>query len=63
MEKPQLEAQLNICPKCGGHTKKEELVIQGKGGVMLSKGWKFNAYICQQCAYTELYYTKTSLLL
>jgi len=48
------------CSKCNGNTKKEELVLQGKGGVLLSKGWKFNAYICQKCGFTEFYFEKTA---
>jgi len=48
------------CSRCNGNTKREELIIQGKGGVMLSKGWKFNVYICQKCGFSEFYFEKTS---
>jgi len=48
------------CPRCRGEEwSQEELVMYGRYGTF-GKGWRFWAFICQECGYTELYHKEHS---
>jgi predicted nucleic-acid-binding Zn-ribbon protein len=50
------------CPRCNGTCKVEELSMYGKYGIG-GKGYRFDAFICPLCGYTEFYYKDKSSLL
>ena len=59
-EKGKNMPPLMQCPRCHGERwKQEELSMSGKYP-FLSKAWGFQAFICQECGYTELYHKRTS---
>jgi predicted nucleic-acid-binding Zn-ribbon protein len=44
------------CSKCNSEQiKHEELSMYGRHGVS-GRGYRFDAYICTECGYTELFY-------
>ena len=53
------------CPKCG-HTQCDVQEMRATGGIFSKifdvQSRRFTTVTCQQCTYTELYRTKTSML-
>ena len=46
-----------ICRKCGSDKlKREELIMGGKYGTTVGRGYRFDVYICEECGYSELFY-------